>query len=166
MIASSFSILALIIDLLFGIVAALNRGNCIPTLIITVTMGIRSDFDSGIIFITHDMGVIRQMADQVMVMYAGQVMEYVQVDELFAHPLHPYTQGLIHCIRSLENSDGSLYVIDGNVPMLNALPQGCLFAPRCPYATDRCRTERPGLYGNEAHRVRCFRCEASKEGKA
>ena len=123
---------------------------------------IKRDFGSGVIFITHDMGVIRQMADDVMVMYAGQVVEYVHVDELFRNPLHPYTQGLIRCIPGMNDSDGELYIIEGTVPMRNALPKGCLFAPRCPYATERCRLERPGLLGTPAHRVRCFRNEDGK----
>ena len=126
---------------------------------------IKRDFDSGVIFITHDMGVIRQMADDVMVMYAGQAVEYVHVDELFKNPLHPYTQGLIRCIPGMDDGDGELYVIEGSVPMLNALPNGCLFAPRCPYATERCRQERPGLLGTPEHRVRCFRQEDGKGGK-
>ena len=126
---------------------------------------IKRDFDSGVIFITHDMGVIRQMADDVMVMYAGQAVEYVHVDELFKNPLHPYTQGLIRCIPGMDDGDGELYVIEGSVPMLNALPKGCLFAPRCPYATERCRQERPGLLGTQEHRVRCFRYEDGKGGQ-
>ena len=126
---------------------------------------IKRDFDSGVIFITHDMGVIRQMADDVMVMYAGQAVEYVPVDELFKNPLHPYTQGLIRCIPSMDDGDGELYVIEGSVPMLDALPEGCLFAPRCPYATERCRRERPGLLGTPGHRVRCFRYEGPEGGE-
>lgn len=126
---------------------------------------IKRDFDSGVIFITHDMGVIRQMADDVMVMYAGQAVEYVHVDELFKNPLHPYTQGLIRCIPGVDDGDGELYVIEGSVPMLNALPKGCLFAPRCPYATERCYQERPGLLGTQEHRVRCFRYEDGKGGQ-
>ena len=126
---------------------------------------IKRDFDSGVIFITHDMGVIRQMADDVMVMYAGQAVEYVHVDELFKNPLHPYTQGLIRCIPGMDDGDGELYVIEGSVPMLNALPKGCLFAPRCPYATERCHQERPGLLGTQEHRVRCFRYEDGKGGQ-
>ena len=126
---------------------------------------IKRDFDSGVIFITHDMGVIRQMADDVMVMYAGQAVEYVHVDALFKNPLHPYTQGLIRCIPGMDGGDGELYVIEGSVPMLDALPEGCLFAPRCPYATERCRRERPGLLGTPEHRVRCFRYENAEGGE-
>ena len=87
------------------------------------------------------------------------------MDELFRNPLHPYTQGLIRCIPGMDDGDGELYVIEGAVPMLNALPQGCLFAPRCPYATERCRQERPGLLGTPEHRVRCFRYENAEGGE-
>jgi peptide/nickel transport system ATP-binding protein/oligopeptide transport system ATP-binding protein len=124
---------------------------------------LKQKFHSGILFITHDMGVIRQMADQVMVMYVGQAVEYVAVEDLFSSPLHPYTQGLIRCIPSMDGNAGELYVIDGGVPMLSDLPKGCLFAPRCAYATDRCRQERPKLYGTGNHRVRCFRYESLGE---
>ena len=125
---------------------------------------LKEKFGSAIIFITHDMGVIRQMADQVMVMYVGQAVEYVDVKELFTKPLHPYTQGLIRSIPAVDGTDGDLYVIDGNVPMLYDLPKGCLFAPRCPYAKDRCRAERPKLYGPESHKVRCFLYERGEGG--
>jgi oligopeptide/dipeptide ABC transporter ATP-binding protein len=102
-----------------------------------------------------------------MVMYVGQAVEYVAVEELFSNPLHPYTQGLIRCIPAMDGDAGELYVIEGGVPMLSDLPQGCLFAPRCPYADERCRRERPGLYGSGAHRVRCFRYEnLAEEEKA
>lgn len=124
---------------------------------------LKERFGSAIIFITHDMGVIRQMADQVMVMYTGQAVEYVDAEELFSAPLHPYTQGLIRCIPSMEGTQDGLYVIDGAVPMLYRLPKGCLFAPRCPYATERCHSERPKLYGSSRHRVRCFQYESMGE---
>ena len=127
---------------------------------------LKEKFGTAVIFITHDLGVIRQMADKVLVMYVGQAVEQVDAKELFAHPLHPYTQGLMRCIPGMDGGDGDLHVIDGAVPMLYDLPQGCLFAPRCPYADERCRKERPGLYGPEGHRVRCFRCEAMGEGGA
>ena len=124
---------------------------------------LKEKFGSAIIFITHDLGVIRQMADKVLVMYVGQAVEYVDAKELFANPLHPYTQGLMRCIPGMDGGDGDLYVIDGSVPMLYDLPPGCLFAPRCPYADDRCRSQRPGFYGTGNHRARCFRCEAMGE---
>ena len=127
---------------------------------------LKEKFGTAVIFITHDLGVIRQMADKVLVMYVGQAVECVDARELFANPLHPYTQGLIRCIPGMDGGDGDLYVIDGSVPMLYDLPKGCLFAPRCPYAGERCRQERPGLYGREGHRVRCFRCESMGEEAA
>lgn len=125
---------------------------------------LKEKFGTAVIFITHDLGVIRQMADKVLVMYVGQAVERVDAKELFANPLHPYTQGLMKCIPGMDSGDGDLHVIDGSVPMLYDLPKGCLFAPRCPYADDRCRSQRPPLYGKEGgHQVRCFRCEAMGE---
>lgn len=117
---------------------------------------LKQKFGSAIVFITHDMGVIRQMADRVMVMYAGQAVEYVGVDELFEHPLHPYTRSLIRCIPGMDEGAEKLHVIDGAVPMLYDLPQGCLFAPRCPYAEKGCYCSRPPLYDVGGHQVRCF----------
>ncbi len=120
---------------------------------------LKSSFGSAVLFITHDMGVIQQMTDRVMVMYSGQAVEYLQTEELFRKPLHPYTQGLIACIPGKAAVGHDLPVIKGTVPTLYALPKGCLFAPRCPYATKRCRCERPGLYGAGRHLVRCFQYE-------
>jgi len=123
----------------------------------------KQHYDTGVIFITHDMGVIREMADQVMVMYAGQAVEYVAVDELFQNPLHPYTQALIKCIPSFEKDEDELYVIEGSVPMLDDLPRGCLFAPRCPHAMPRCHACRPSFTGSGSHQVRCFRYEKEEK---
>ncbi len=116
----------------------------------------KAKFGSSVLFITHDMGVIRQMADRVMVMYVGQAVEYVAVEELFNNPLHPYTQGLISCIPNMSAAEDELHTIKGTVPMLSELPAGCLFAPRCPFATEKCHCKRPGLYGKPEHLVRCF----------
>src|SRR5262250_692800 len=98
------------------------------------------------IFITHDLGVVAETADRVVVMYAGRKVEEAAVDDLFERPLHPYTAGLIGATpvpgaaRAARLAD-----IPGTVPPLDALPAGCAFAPRCPRAMERCRTERPSL---------------------
>lgn len=125
---------------------------------------LKQKFGSAVIFITHDLGVIRQVADRVIVMYVGQAVEDASVSELFREPRHPYTQGLLRCIPGVSEELGELPVIAGSVPMLWELPKGCLFAPRCPYASERCRCEKPELYGEEGHRVRCFLyAESGKE---
>ncbi|MBR5109085.1 MAG: ABC transporter ATP-binding protein [Clostridia bacterium] len=120
---------------------------------------------ASVMLITHDMGVINEMADTVIVMYAGQIVEQAETGELFAHPTHPYTLGLIQSIPPLDREVEELNVIPGSVPMLYELPEGCLFSPRCPYATERCRRERPDVTrASENHFVRCFRHMPGWEG--
>ena len=120
---------------------------------------LKEQFHTAIMLITHDMGVIAEMADEVMVMYAGEVVEYAPVTELFDHPRHPYTQGLLRSIPRLDQDAQELYTIEGTVPGLNEMPEGCRFAGRCPYATEHCRASAPPL--REAApgiMVRCWRC--------
>ncbi len=125
---------------------------------------LKNETGTSVMMITHDMGVINEMTDTVLVMYAGQVVEYAATGELFSRPSHPYTTGLIASIPSLDREEEELNVIPGAVPMLYELPEGCLFCPRCPYATDRCRKERPELSEiAPGHQVRCFRY--SSDGK-
>ncbi|SDP80970.1 peptide/nickel transport system ATP-binding protein [Eubacterium maltosivorans] len=112
---------------------------------------------TAVMMITHDLGVIAEVADNVMVMYAGQVVEYTDVDTVFEKPLHPYTQGLISCIPKLGGQEEKLSTIKGMVPSFNDMPEGCLFCPRCEYAKDICSKERPELVDLDGHQVRCFK---------
>ena len=112
---------------------------------------------TAVMMITHDLGVISEVADNVMVMYAGQVVEYTDVDTVFEKPLHPYTQGLISCIPKLGGQEEKLSTIKGMVPSFNDMPEGCLFCPRFEYAKDICRKERPELVDLDGHQVRCFK---------
>lgn len=112
---------------------------------------------TAVMMITHDLGVISEVADNVMVMYAGQVVEYTDVDTVFEKPLHPYTQGLISCIPKLGGQEEKLSTIKGMVPSFNDMPEGCLSCPRCEYAKDICRKERPELVDLDGHQVRCFK---------
>lgn len=112
---------------------------------------------TAVMMITHDLGVISEVVDNVMVMYAGQVVEYTDVDTVFEKPLHPYTQGLISCIPKLGGQEEKLSTIKGMVPSFNDMPEGCLFCPRCEYAKDICRKERPELVDLDGHQVRCFK---------
>ena len=119
---------------------------------------LRDETGAAILMITHDLGVIAQMADRVVVMYAGQVVEEGSVGELFARPLHPYTRGLMASIPRLKKEGARrLSEIPGIVPNLREPIAGCAFAPRCPVATDRCRSEAPVLETKgDDHRVACF----------
>ena len=102
-------------------------------------------FGVAILFISHDLAVISEMADEVMVMYAGRVVERAPADALLAHPLHPYTQGLIETLPRHGVGRGRLPAIPGTVPDLGALPDGCRFSDRCPLADDGCRAADPPL---------------------
>jgi oligopeptide/dipeptide ABC transporter, ATP-binding protein, C-terminal domain len=117
---------------------------------------LRDETGTSVIFISHDMGVISQMADRVVVMYAGEIVEKAEEAQLFAHPRHPYTIGLQNAIPQLSKDQERLQDIPGSVPMLDHLPQGCLFSPRCPYADDHCRKEKPQITVFDHQEVRCF----------
>ncbi|WP_407649897.1 ABC transporter ATP-binding protein [Enteractinococcus fodinae] len=106
---------------------------------------LQDEFTMGMILITHDLGVVADVADEIAVMYAGQVMEASDVFEIYRHPSHPYTQGLLDSIPRIDGTDGRLRAIEGLPPKLTDLPPGCLFQPRCPMATELCVAERPGL---------------------
>lgn len=122
---------------------------------------LKKEFNTAILFITHDLGVINQMADDVAVMYCGQVVESAPVDYIFANKSdysHPYTEGLLSSIPSLSSQKGTkLDAIPGSVPHPLDLPVGCKFAPRCKYATEKCINEEPELVSvGENQTIRCF----------
>jgi oligopeptide/dipeptide ABC transporter ATP-binding protein len=108
-----------------------------------------------ILFITHDLGVVAELADRVVVMYAGKVVEEGKVAEVFAAPLHPYTLGLLACIPR-PGTSGRLPTIEGMVPHPGHLPEGCHFHTRCPFAQDRCRQSEPPLVALGGQKVACF----------
>ena len=117
------------------------------------------DFNTSVILITHDMGVVAEMADHVMVMYAGKDVEYGTLEQIFDHPLHPYTNGLLRSIpRINQRKDERLYTIDGTVPTLDEMPKGCRFCTRCKEATQRCWEQDPGMHTlADGHKVRCWK---------
>lgn len=117
---------------------------------------IREKKNTGILMITHDLGVVAEMCSRVVVMYAGRIVEEAPVKELFSAPKHPYTQGLIASVPKLGSGVESLPSIPGSVPDLSVMPKGCKFAPRCKYATDICREKEPELMTVEGiHKCRC-----------
>jgi peptide/nickel transport system ATP-binding protein len=125
--------------------------------ILDLMKGLSKKFETSILIITHDLGVVSEVADRVVVMYAGQVVEEAVVEDLFENPLHPYTTGLMGSIPSIDQDHSRLTSIEGNVPSPENLPQGCRFAPRCPHAFDRCFGEMPELVRKQGNRsVRCF----------
>ncbi len=106
---------------------------------------LQRELGTAIILITHDLGVIADLVDTVVVMYAGKVVERAPVRQLFAVPRHPYTQGLLRSVPSLETREHRMRTIEGTVPSAYAMPQGCRFHPRCGIARDVCRTDEPPL---------------------
>ena len=106
---------------------------------------LQRELGTAIILITHDLGVIADLVDTVVVMYAGKVVERAPVRQLFAAPRHPYTQGLLRSVPSLETREHRMRTIEGTVPSAYAMPQGCRFHPRCGIARDVCRTDEPPL---------------------
>lgn len=122
---------------------------------------LNEELDMGVMLITHDLAVVAETCSRVVVMYLGQIVEEGDVTDLFDNPLHPYTNGLMRSIPKLEGErQDRLYMIKGMVPLLSQIPEGCRFAPRCPYATDKCRTEMPELKVIEGNqKVRCFRVQ-------
>lgn len=115
----------------------------------------------GVMLITHDLAVVAETCSRVIVMYLGQIVEEGLVEDIFDHPSHPYTKGLMASIPKLDSEKGErLHQIKGTVPLLNQIPSGCRFAPRCPYAGERCRQEMPGLSSiGKTQKVRCHLAE-------
>jgi peptide/nickel transport system ATP-binding protein len=113
---------------------------------------------SAIILITHDLGVVAEICDEVAVMYAGEVVESAPVDDLFERPEHPYTVGLLGSLPRLDRRVEHLATIEGTVPNMAPPPPGCRFAPRCPFAAERCHRERPPIVRvSPTHWSRCFK---------
>ena len=126
--------------------------------ILHLMRALRQESGTSIMLITHDLGVVAEMADRIIVMYAGQVIESADVFALFDHPAHPYTIGLMKSIPSIDLGDTErLESIPGTVPSIYQKIQGCRFCNRCKYAQDRCRTEAPALENQgDGHLSRCF----------
>tara|TARA_B100000686_G_scaffold341840_1_gene419908 strand:+ start:5624 stop:6613 length:990 start_codon:yes stop_codon:yes gene_type:complete len=106
---------------------------------------LQRELEMAILLITHDLGVVAEIADQVAVMYAGKIVETATMERLFTHPRHPYTQGLLRSMPKLEGERKRLEIIPGNVPDVHEIPTGCNFNPRCQLAEDICRNDQPEL---------------------
>ncbi|MFV0520644.1 MAG: ABC transporter ATP-binding protein [Lachnospirales bacterium] len=125
--------------------------------VLKIMNDLKANLNTSIMFITHDLGVIAQMADHVIVMYSGKVVEDAPVGELFKNPKHPYTIGLFNSIPDIDSEETRLESIDGKVPNPLFLPEGCNFAPRCKFVCERCLKEEPELLElTPDHKVNCF----------
>jgi oligopeptide/dipeptide ABC transporter ATP-binding protein len=125
--------------------------------VLDLMSNLQDELDTAILFITHDLAVVAEIADRVDVMYSGRVVEEADVDELFDHPMHPYTIGLLQSIPDLNTDDEVLHAIEGVVPNPLDRPEGCQFSPRCEKSMDICTKEMPDLFdlGN-GRKVRCW----------
>ena len=125
--------------------------------ILRIIKKLTKEMDTAVILITHDMGVVAEVADNVMVMYAGKSVEYGTAEDIFDHPEHPYTVGLLNSIPKLgSGQEDHLYTIDGTVPGLDEMPAGCRFCTRCQHVMEKCKREDPGMREVNGHMVRCF----------
>ena len=125
--------------------------------ILRIIKTLTKESNTSVILITHDMGVVAEVADHVMVMYAGKSVEYGTAEDIFDHPKHPYTIGLLNSIPKLgSGQEEHLYTIEGTVPGLDEMPEGCRFCTRCQHATEQCRKKDPGMREVDGHMVRCF----------
>ena len=132
--------------------------------ILDLMRNLQKDMGTAISFITHDLGVVSEMCDRVIVLYCGEVMEEALIDDIFEDPKHPYTSGLMSTLPKFDQP-GKLPTIPGTVPPSGKYPEGCVFAPRCPHATEQCVACKPPRVdlGN-GHAVRCFLYAKEEEG--
>ncbi len=135
--------------------------------ILELLASLREKLGLSIIFVTHDLGVVAEMCDSVLVMYGGVVSEYAPVDTIYNHPQHPYTQELLKAFPDLSKPDARLAAIPGYPPRLHDLPPGCRFAPRCPQVFERCKLEVPALHRLDGSRgfVHVASCHLVEEGR-
>ena len=129
--------------------------------IIALLKRLSRDYGTAVMLITHDIGVIAEIADRVAVMYAGRIAEIGPVREVVQNPLHPYARGLMGAIPTLAQDADRLVQIPGSMPRLSAIPPGCPFNPRCPHAWERCTRDRPEPIQRDVHRVACHLYDAS-----
>ena len=134
--------------------------------ILELLYNMRQQFNMAVLLITHDLGVVSEAADRVIVMYCGKIVEEADVKSLFKNPLHPYTVGLLKSIPQIDDdSDERLYMIKGMVPNPLHMPPGCSFSDRCDRRMERCTKEMPELQEIDGHKVRCFLYNDTKEGE-
>lgn len=128
--------------------------------ILELLLRIRENSDMSIMLITHDLGVVAEFAERIVVMYAGQVIEEANTKELFTNPLHPYTKGLLASLPRMNMKGGKLHTIEGSVPSLSNMPVGCRFNIRCPYSMPQCTEREPNVYSvTEMHYCKCHLME-------
>lgn len=132
--------------------------------ILDLMLNIKKKLNTSIMLITHDLGVVAETADNVVVMYAGKIVEKGSVDEIFEKPLHPYTEGLLKSIPKIDEEEDKLFMIPGMVPNPLKMPKGCAFSDRCSKCMDICKNKSPEFVEYEGRQVRCLLYSNGKEG--
>ncbi|MCC7272352.1 MAG: ABC transporter ATP-binding protein [Alphaproteobacteria bacterium] len=135
--------------------------------VLALLADVRAAFGMAMVFITHNLGVVASIADRVMVMYAGEVVETAGIDTIFDRPTHPYTEALLRSIPRVDRNTAELQAIGGQVPPITGMPPGCRFADRCALVEARCRVASPPLVplaGDMGHQVRCWVRAGGREG--
>ena len=133
--------------------------------VVNLLQKMKAEYHITYLFISHDLRVVKHLSDRIAVMYLGAMMEYAGKQSLFEHPLHPYTQMLLSSVPDTDpERKREKIIMQGEIPGIDNIPQGCRFCTRCPYATERCRTEKPTLREvKPGHSVACFRYEEGKQ---
>lgn len=127
--------------------------------VLELMKALKRKYDTALILITHDLGVVAEICSKVAIMYAGEIIEYGTVEEVFNNHRHPYTDGLFNSIPDIDSDQSQLSVIEGLAPDPTNIPTGCSFHPRCPYAMEQCsEVVPPVFYVNDSHYVRCHKC--------
>lgn len=136
--------------------------------ILTLLDDLKNAYGMSVVFITHNLGVVAQIADRVAVMYGGEIVELADVNSLFAHPEHPYTEALLRAMPRVDSDAAVLEPIPGSVPAITAMPAGCAFAARCPLREPICEAQHPPLaeLPGSGHQVRCFVRARQAKGQA
>jgi oligopeptide/dipeptide ABC transporter ATP-binding protein len=126
---------------------------------------LREKLNTAILLITHDLGVVAEIADRVLVMYCGKIVERASAGELFERPLHPYTEGLLQSIPLIDEKKDKLFMIPGVVPNPLDMPKGCSFSTRCHKCMEVCRQKEPDVYDVDGRQVSCFLYANGQEGR-
>lgn len=124
---------------------------------------IKNEKNMSLLFITHDLGVVAEMCDRVVVMYAGEIVEVAEINELFDSPLHPYTKGLIDSLPTNNARKSTLFSIKGQVPRPEEIGEGCAFANRCPHAFEKCTEKTPPIFSKGDHLSKCWLQESERQ---
>jgi oligopeptide/dipeptide ABC transporter ATP-binding protein len=135
--------------------------------ILDLIKNLQKELNTSVLLITHDLGIVAEMASRVIVMYAGNIMEKCTVEQVFTNAKHPYTKALLECIPTGRRTDGKLRVIPGTVPNAFEYPEGCRFQARCEYTEDVCHNHRPPAISIEdGHQLACWLYASEAEKKA